>query len=140
MTAIGRRNRNRIRLEKISGFELDLGAADLRGLRLEEANLSGANLKESDLSDAWLSGADLADTILGEANLSGARLGGANVSDSVWWSTNLSGTTLYQTKDGEEGTDWGPVKGLTQEHLLETCGDKEPFGLVQVNKTDWHLP
>ena len=110
MTAIGRRNKSRVQLEVASRFELDLSSVDLRGLRLEEANLSGAILVGSDLAGAWLSGADLTYTMLGKANLSGVRLGGADVSGSEWWDTNLSAASLYQTKDGQEGVDWGPVK------------------------------
>ena len=132
MTAIGRRNESRVQLEVTSRFELDLSSVDLRGLRLEEANLSGAILVGSDLGGAWLSGTDLTDTVLGEANLSGARLGGADVSGSKWWATNLSAAILYQTKDGQKGVDWGPVKGLTQEHLYFAVGDIEPTGLDAV--------
>ena len=51
---------------------------------------------------------------------------------SVWWETNLSAAILYQTKDGEVGTDWGPVKGLTQEQLYWAIGDPGPSGLDRV--------
>ena len=132
MTVIGGRSESETRLELISEFELDLSSADLRGLRLEKANLSGAILMRSDLSGSWLSGADLSNSILGETNLSEARLGGANVAGSEWWSTNLSGAILFQTKDGQVGIDWGPVKGLTQDHLYWAKGDIEPSGLTRV--------
>ena len=107
MTAIGRRNEARIRLERDSGFKLDLRSADLRRVRLKGANLSGA--------------------VLDEANLTEAILIGANLSCASLWSTNLSSTLFAQPPNGEDDeSDRNPAKGLTQNNLNKACADSKP--------------
>ena len=107
MTAIGRRNKGRIRLEKMSGYRLDLRSADLRRIWLQRANLSGA--------------------MLDHANLTEAILIGANLSCVSLWSTNLSSTLFAHPPNGQQGESGkDPAKGLTQKSLSDACADSKP--------------
>jgi uncharacterized protein YjbI with pentapeptide repeats len=84
-----------------------LGDANLSNANLSNANLSNANLSEANLSNANLSNANLSN-----ANLSGANLGGANLSRAELFNANFTGAKLVE------------VRGLTQEQVNSTCGDR----------------
>ena len=77
MTVIGKRDTEKIEIEKNDGHSLDLFGAHLTGARLVNANLSGVNLSLTNLIGADLSGANLARTHLYCAKMSGAFLSDA---------------------------------------------------------------
>ena len=105
MTAIGRRDKSRIQLERIGGFELNLRAADLRRVQLRGSNLSNAILDNANLSEAILIGADLSRVSL--------------------WQTNLSSVLCAEPLSEEEDASRSPVQGLTQKILNEACADTD---------------
>ncbi len=69
--------------------QIDLSAADLRGIDLSEANLS-----RSDLQTADLRGADINNVMMFMATLDGANLQGADLSASSLDLTTLAGANL----------------------------------------------
>ena len=105
MTAIGRRSDSRVRLERNSGFQVDLRSANLRRVWLKRANLSGA--------------------ILDGANLTEATFIGANVSNVKLWLTNLSSALFAEPANGQGESGGDPAKGLTQKSLNDACADSE---------------
>lgn len=123
MTAIGRRDGRRIRLELDSGFKLDLRSANLTRVWLRDANLSKARLDEADLTEATFIGADLSSVSL--------------------WLTNLSSVLFAQPPNGEgNAADKCPVQGLTQEMLDQACADsdKPPRQLNEIRDTTTGRP
>ena len=88
--AIGRRNEDRIQIERDSKYHPDLSRAKMRGLQLgllnftncnfEGADLTGATLISTNLSRAWLYNTTLSDVTLDGADLAGANLTNANLS------------------------------------------------------------
>jgi uncharacterized protein YjbI with pentapeptide repeats len=103
-------------LQRATLQHADLQGADLQGADLQGADLQGAKLQSASLWGANLAGADL---VL--AKLAGADLQGANLASADLQGANLAGTDLQQ------------VRGLTQDQLKMSCGDKTtklPDGLT----------
>ena len=102
MEAIGGRDESGgVTLEKIDGFELYFGEANLSFLKLDKADLSNARFWKANLSG----------TSFSKANLSGAKL----------WKTSLSGATF--TEAYLSATDFSQSTGLTQNQLAQACAD-----------------
>ena len=113
MTAIGRRDEDRIQLELDSCFKIDLRSADLRHVWLRDANLCGVRLDEADLSGAVLIGAKLSRVSL--------------------WHTNLSGVLFAQPPGADESrTASSPAQGLTQQILDDACANYPPRMLNEI--------
>ena len=79
MNAIGYRSQAGRQIEKGGGYKLDLSAANLVEVRLEEADLSEAMLDGADLGGASLAGVDLTNT-----SLDGAVFSSANSEVSIY--------------------------------------------------------
>ncbi len=92
MKAIGTRNEAKVKLEKESGYTLNLSGSYLRNQRLSELNLSGIQFESANLSGAVLMRTNLSKAWLHEASLSGANLSGANLSGALLVQTDLSST------------------------------------------------
>ena len=87
--AIGGR-KDRIHIEKASGYAPDLSHANLLGLKMGWLDFSGCNFEGADLSGAALIGSILRDAHLYKATLQGATLDGADLAKANMTSANLS--------------------------------------------------
>ena len=88
--AIGGR-KDRIQIEKASGYLPDLSHANLGGMKMGWLDFSGCNFEGADLSGAALIGSILRDAHLYKATLQGATLDGADLGKASLTSADLSG-------------------------------------------------
>jgi uncharacterized protein YjbI with pentapeptide repeats len=122
-------------LSKAMMDRTDLKGANLVGANFEKselhraildgANLQGANLAKAELSRAVVTNADLT-----KVNLHRAYLARVDLRGSLLAQADLGDAELYLADLG--GADLSGAVNLTQEQLLETCGDgqtKLPAGL-----------
>ena len=88
---IGGRTEDRIRIEKTSGYRLDLSCANLHGLKMGWTNFSDCNFEGADLSGAVLIGSILPGARLYKATLCCATLDGANLERANLTRADLAG-------------------------------------------------
>lgn len=105
--------------------EIDLGAADLTGAKLESPNFTEAKLFKVNLTGAVMETANFNGAGLFEANLTGAKLNRASFTEARLGRANLTEANL-------EGTDLTQARGLTQQQVDSACVNettKLPVGL-----------
>jgi len=88
--AIGGR-KDRIQIEKASGYSPDLSHANLGGIKMGWLDFSGCNFEGADLSGTALIGSILRDAHLYKATLQGATLDGADLEKANMTKADLSG-------------------------------------------------
>ncbi len=97
VSAIGRRDRRHLDLEREDGFQVDLNRAHLRRGDFRQCLFDEANLTWSDLTEANLEGASLVGADLEYADLSLANMSKANCRESICSLTRMSGVKAYST-------------------------------------------
>ena len=99
VTAIGRRGKTGIALEKVTEhFLLDLRGVDLRQASLRDMDFSKSDLRGADLRGACLTKATLVGTDLADADLRGACLTQANLTEAVAPRANLRRAKLHRAE------------------------------------------
>ena len=110
VTAIGRRRKRLIALERENSWRLNLKNAKLKGAVLSGADLAHVVLEGASMPDVYLDRADLSEAVFENANLSRARLTGADLSRADLANAKLNEADLSDA-------DLSQAKGLTQVQL-----------------------
>lgn len=122
---------------------VDLGGANLTGVRIEDSNILGSNLEKADISyakiiDSELDGSNLSGASLHRSTLSNTSLQGVKLVNSDLWDAVLRNVELIDT-DLEGANFWGvDLTGSTYEAISvpkpSTLGNLTGLSTVKFRK------